>query len=401
MIDLRKLRKIRTFGDSMHPLMKDQDIVHYRPIAFKEIRTGDVIVVQKNNIFITHRVIYKKSTSLITKGDSNPKPDELSYEKDIVGKVYMIERKRKKVKIEELYLMQSTIYYKEIVRLNNAFREAQINFVFLKGLLLHLYYQKSHPKRIYADCDILINKIQINKIDDIFYKSGYKRLFEKKSESLSDSDSNTEINYFQVVNGVKVIFDIHFAPAFMMTKFNINHRFYDKALLESLTGHFLEKKRKVFIDHNQFAILQKVELVAYLALHFFHHNYREIFRLQLIQSILEKDFSDSDWVRLEKFIKKYKIQNFIYPVFVLLKEYPLVVLPKFFLAKIHPKQFFTDILMIKIRKDVFTSQNRLQAGIERFLLLLLLSPEAFYKKLGVFVDSTVLKAVFKVLLKLF
>ena len=397
MIDLRKLRKIRTFGNSMYPLMKNEDVIHYRPIEFKKISVGDIVVVQKDSVFITHRVVYKNSSSVITKGDNNLKPDQPFGEKDIIGKVYMIQRGRKKVKIEELYLLQSSIYYKEICRLNDELHKARVKFVFLKGLPLHLYYERSYPRRVYADCDILINKKEKNKIEKIIGKFGYKKLYEGPIKVDRAKNLSTEINYFKVVNGIQVVFDIHFAPAFMMTKLNINHRFYDPVLLDSLTAHFLQNKRKIRIEHNQFTILQPFELVAYLALHFFHHNYRDMFRLQLIKEILQKDFSASNWNKLGKLIIKYKLQNFIFPVFILLQDYYKVRISSTFLVTIYPGGFLNAILLRRVKNSVFISQTRFQAGIERFFLLFIFSPQPLYKRLEVFVDWEVIRISLKLI----
>ena len=402
MIDLSKFDRIKTIGQSMFPFLQHGDVIYYRQILYEDIKTNDIIVVKSRKSYFTHRVIFKNDDYIVTKGDNNPFPDRKVMREQIVGKVYQIKRKGKVVRLVHLYLLQSILYFKEIKLINSFLRKNNFKFLFLKGLPLHLHYEKRHPQRIYADCDVFVDKSERNNIENIFYKLGYKKLTEKSMMSGISANPKPETNYYKVVNGVRVVFDVHFEPAFMMTKLYINHRFYDLKLFNSLTGHLLKSRREIKVNRNSFSILKSVELVAYLALHFFHHNYRGIYRLELIKEIIDKEFSSEKWRQLGKFILQYKLQNFVFPVFILLKDYYSVSVPRAFLSKISPKHLFNVFLMSRINSTVFTNQNRFQAGIERFLLLLTLSPQPLYQRLMVFTDFAVvllaLRLVYKYLL---
>ena len=56
----------------------------------KDINENDIIVYQKDNSFITHRLIHKQDENLITKGDANNVQDEGITIDSVIGKVIKI-----------------------------------------------------------------------------------------------------------------------------------------------------------------------------------------------------------------------------------------------------------------------------------------------------------------------
>lgn len=56
----------------------------------KEVQKNDIIVYEKSNELITHRLIEKEESELITKGDANNVEDEPITEDMVVGKVVNI-----------------------------------------------------------------------------------------------------------------------------------------------------------------------------------------------------------------------------------------------------------------------------------------------------------------------
>ena len=56
----------------------------------KDIKENDIIVYQKENELITHRLIKKEENELITKGDANNVQDEPITEDMVIGKVIKI-----------------------------------------------------------------------------------------------------------------------------------------------------------------------------------------------------------------------------------------------------------------------------------------------------------------------
>ncbi len=56
----------------------------------KEVKEEDIIVYEKDNSFITHRLIEKQQDELITKGDANNVQDEPITNDMVIGKVIKI-----------------------------------------------------------------------------------------------------------------------------------------------------------------------------------------------------------------------------------------------------------------------------------------------------------------------
>ena len=157
------LSKKKTFslnpeGLSMFPLFHPNEILYYQKTSFNQIKVNDILLIKKNEQLITHRVIYKSKKYLITKGDNNFFSDGKIYPQQIISQVYAFKRQGKIFPLNTFYLLQSSYYLKEIIKVKSLFEKEKIDFVFLKGLPLHLYFKGFYPKRIYADCDILIDK---------------------------------------------------------------------------------------------------------------------------------------------------------------------------------------------------------------------------------------------------
>ena len=182
---LKSLLKTKSFslkaeGNSMLPVLHSGDVVFYRKTSLKGIKVNDLVLIKKNNKLFTHRVIYK-AVFLITKGDNNPESDGKIYPRQIIGKVVKVKRDGREFDPNQIYLLQSSLYFQEIIKIKFLFEKQNIDFVFLKGLPLHLYYEGEHPRRIYADCDVLVNKNDFQRAEKTLLKQGYK----KQDSSLS------------------------------------------------------------------------------------------------------------------------------------------------------------------------------------------------------------------------
>ena len=151
----------------MEPIFHENDVLYFKKIAFKSIKVNDIVSIKKGKQLISHRVIYKTNKYLVTKGDNNPISDGKIFPKQIIGKVYQVKRKGQIFDPEQLYLLQSTLYFQEIVKIKTKLDKQGINYVFLKGLPLHLYFEKTHPRRIYLDCDVLVDKKDFFKAEKI------------------------------------------------------------------------------------------------------------------------------------------------------------------------------------------------------------------------------------------
>ncbi len=363
----------------MLPILYSNDMAYFKKIQFKQVKIDDIILVHKNKRPFTHRIIYKTDKYLITKGDNNFQSDGKIYPRQIIGKVIKVKRDGKEFDPNQIYLFQSSLYFQEIVKIKNTFEKEKIDFVFLKGLPLHLYFEKTHPKRVYADCDVLINKEDFPKAEKIINRFGYKRTVEKNKQ--------VENNYFKIINGFSVIFDIHLEPAFLMTQFSGLEALYPQKLINQLTDELLNNKQQIKINNEKFSILNSKFLILYLALHLFHHNFRGAFRYQFLDNVIRKSqLSTSDWNKITSTINKYRLNNFVYPVFYLLKKYYKTPLLRPFVLTMKQRSNGTI--------NIFDDEPRVRAGINRFLNILILSPNPWWKKVFVFINPSVIYFIF-------
>jgi len=389
----KRVLSIKSQGMSMIPLLQPYDMIYFKKISFNLLKINDIVTIQLKNKLITHRIIYKTNNYLITKGDSNHQSDGKIYPRKIVGKVYQVKRNGKVFNPEDLYLIQSTQYLQEIFKIKTVFENEKIDFVFLKGLPLHLYFEKTYPRRIYADCDVLVNKKDFLKAEKIIKKFGYRKTDSK--------DKKVENNYFKIINGFSVVFDIHLEPAFLMTQFSGLEALYPQKLIDQLTEELLKNKKKVKVNGETFLILNTYYLILYLALHLFHHNFRGAFRYQFLDTVIKKNrLSINDWQKIASTINEYKLGNFVYPVFILLKKYYQSPIPKSFLKTIKPHNFMNIMNFINFKNlNIFDDEPRIRAGITRFKNLFFLSPNPWWKKVMIFLNLQVIYSILWVVVK--
>jgi hypothetical protein len=305
--------------------------------------------------------------------------------------VYQVKRDGEIFDPEDIYLVQSTLYFREIVKIKKAFEKAGVDFVFLKGLPLHLYFEKTYPRRFYADCDLLINKQQLSIVDKVMKSNGYEKddTVLLPTQKLFRSDK-TELNYFKLVNNFYISFDIHLEPVFLMVQFNNLNALYPRRKIDALTQEFLSTKREVKILENSFPILAPENATLYLALHFFHGNYKEIDRLPLLFSVTKR-LNNHDIAQLAKTIKEYSLENFTYQSFIIFQKYYPSSLPKKFLVSIkpQPEKIQTRIMSLMQTRN----SSRISNGIQRFRNIYYLSPQPGWKKVQVFFDVQILVTI--------
>lgn len=93
-------------GTSMHPFIKDWDIIKIKPIEPEKLKVGDVIFYTlETKGFIAHRLIKKRmgkggEFSFLTKGDFCQEFDAAISPSQVLGKVISIERKGKEISME-------------------------------------------------------------------------------------------------------------------------------------------------------------------------------------------------------------------------------------------------------------------------------------------------------------
>lgn len=361
----------------MWPLLLDGDIVNLRKVRFDKVNINDIVCFKKKGQLITHRVIYKAEKYLIAKGDNNSTSDGKIYPKNIIGIVNTLKRGGQIFRPENIYLLQSTIYFKEIVRVKKALEKENIDLVFLKGLPLHMYYEGTHPRRIYADCDILISKHNFLKTEAILLQKGYiksKYTFSKKGLE------GSEATFQKFVSGVFVKFDVHMEVVFLTTRVGKLNSLYPQRLITELTTKFVNEKTTVNLDNEFFSILSRENLLIYLSLHLFNHNFKGSYRYDFIRSLLGNKI---DFLEVSQVVGQFKLKGFVYPCFLFLKKYyPDIGIDKFSLM-MPDKSKLAFIKKRVLESNIFEDDYRPGLG-EHFKLIIYLSPASPINKMSVF-----------------
>ena len=86
--------RLRTQGISMHPFIKNGDLITVSPLPTVLPRLGDVVAFlsPRGRRIVAHRVIGKRGNLLLTKGDNISRADRPISAADILGYVTKVER---------------------------------------------------------------------------------------------------------------------------------------------------------------------------------------------------------------------------------------------------------------------------------------------------------------------
>ncbi|NMB84070.1 signal peptidase I [Candidatus Roizmanbacteria bacterium] len=403
---IKKNRRKRFFvkaeGNSMLPLLKSGDIVYYEKIKFEHIKIDDLVLFYKKDQYFTHRVIYKTKKYLITKGDNNLISDGKIYPDKVMARVVDIKRNGQIFNVENLYLIQSSFYMAELSDLCEKLTDRGIEYAIIKGLPLHLYYEKHHPRRIYADCDFLIRKSQFSDFDRLLKDKGFVMVdgglllpvFERIKQAKDD------LIYTKKHGRFDIVLDVHFEPEFTNTRIGNIEAFYPGELLKSLSQKFLSSKKKITINDNDFFILDDDVLIIYLLLHLFNHGFKGTYRINFIDRVIRKNrLGKNGWLKVLAFIEEYRLNNFVGPGFALLKKYYQTPIPDFFLKKLStPPGLLKTVSKTNIYINYRAPDEILKNSLgERFWTLFRFSPQPLWKKITAFSDiKSILAGIFTV-----
>lgn len=369
-------------GKSMAPLILPSDKVIVKKGQLFEV--NDIIAFLKGNRLITHRLIYidPSKNFYITKGDNNNKHDGKIKFQQILGKVKGVKRDGEIINLSHIYLSQSSNYLKELAKVNKSLVKNKVPYLILKGLPIHLVINRTPPKRLYCDVDILIQKSHLAKVDKILARLGFKRveniLFGKKIKSY------TQISYIKVAPPYPVVIDLHLEPAIGFIKYQAPNRLLPKRV--AFTKHLLNNVSLIKINNNTFPVLSHETLIIYLFLHLFHHNFQGAHRLEFIDSLARTQ--KMNWDEVKNIVVNHKLQNFIFPGVIILKHYYKTPFPKKLLKEIRPpvtQRFLSHA--IKKLISPFNKRSRALEGTQRLILILLLSPSPIQEKIKVIFEK--------------
>ncbi len=361
-------------GKSMFPLILPSDKIVIAKTS--SLKVNDIVVFKKKERLIAHRLIYISPAKdfLITKGGNNLKSDGRIKPNQILGKVSSIKRNGETIKLSHIYLSQSSAYLEELTKISKVFGQKRIPYIFLKGLPLHLHLGQTFPKRLYLDADILINKKGLTQVDKILVDLGFKKqkhtLFDKKIEG------STQISYLKETTPFPVIIDLHLEPAIGFTKLKSINKLLPST--KQFTQHLFKNIQEINLNKRSFPILNIETLILYLFLHFYHHNFHGVHRLEFMDAIIRNQ--KIDWDKVAATTQKFNFTNFVLPGISILRQYYKTPFPTAFLKTLTP--FFTQRLVVKVIANIspFNSGTRAQEGAKRAILLFLLSPSSLTLK---------------------
>jgi signal peptidase I len=98
--------KIEASGYSMFPFMRNGDVQTISPVPMEDIQIGDVVVYERNNNWISHRVIdiqtTNNETTLTLRGDTSQQIDPPVTKENYIGKTVSFERNGKTIILDEI-----------------------------------------------------------------------------------------------------------------------------------------------------------------------------------------------------------------------------------------------------------------------------------------------------------
>jgi hypothetical protein len=374
MLSLRHVNK----NLSMYPLLFPDDQVLIR--KGKEVAVDDLVVFRSKGKYICHRVIYlnKDEGYLVTKGDANKKSDGKIKLSEVLGTVKKVKRNGRLINLRHVYFSESLLYLSEISLVLDRLQQLGLNYVFLKGLPIYLFFEGHVPQRIYFDVDILIKENDKLKIHKILVALGYRpvktKLFNKETLDF------TQINYHKEIGNFSVVIDVHLQAAVGFTKSaKLNRLLPD---LRDYSRHLFSQTTLFVQDNKEFSILNQEECVFYLLLHIFHHNFKGYQRYELLSYIV--NHYSVNWGKIKELAITYRFRKIIYISTRFLQKYYHVSVPNGFFPglDISPIAKLLSNLILNFTR-IFDDDDRNVARLKRFFLVFIYSDLAFFRKLGV------------------
>jgi hypothetical protein len=87
--------RLQALGTSMLPSVWPGDVLSIEHAPGEDMVPGDIVLVARDGRFFVHRLIEKRESDWITRGDSLPQNDPSLAEAQVLGKVSLIHRKRR------------------------------------------------------------------------------------------------------------------------------------------------------------------------------------------------------------------------------------------------------------------------------------------------------------------
>ena len=104
--------QFQVHGDSMHPIIREHDTLHVEPV--RDFSLGDVVLVLAERGLTAHRVIARRGTTLILRGDNAPAADDPVEESQVLGKVTYVLRNGKQREVFRSAVARATAFLRRL-----------------------------------------------------------------------------------------------------------------------------------------------------------------------------------------------------------------------------------------------------------------------------------------------
>lgn len=108
--------RTRVGGNSMLPTLRVGDILNVEAARAADLSPGDIILCFQNGTVCTHRVVDRRGTSLVTRGDANVRIDPPVRADECIGRVASAERDGKPVVLRYRPMLSFLLRYSALTR---------------------------------------------------------------------------------------------------------------------------------------------------------------------------------------------------------------------------------------------------------------------------------------------
>jgi signal peptidase I len=89
--------RLRALGTSMLPSIWPGDVLRIESKLGEDFVPGDIVLVARDPRFVVHRLVEKRNSQWITRGDALPQNDPPVADSQLLGKVFTIHRKSRTI----------------------------------------------------------------------------------------------------------------------------------------------------------------------------------------------------------------------------------------------------------------------------------------------------------------
>lgn len=243
--------------------------------------------------------------------------------------------------------IQQIKHIKQMSKVFENFREANIPVIALKGLVVREYYP--HPEfRSMSDADILVHRADVKKAEKVLMNLGYYKSSSIEIHSTFDHKNHLSIDlHWTLVNElhIKTVSD------------------FDKTLWTNT--------RTVTMNGLPVLALSLEYELLHLILHMASHMMKSGFGLRQLCDVVvfvEKEKENIDWNLFFEKAKTYKIEKLVMTIFILCKELFNMGLPNEDSMDYFKRNQYTDLLVNELfSSGVFGKRNRIRINSTRVL----------------------------------